>query len=154
MAKNKSFFNKIVTVTATVAAVGGVCYVFRDKIKNSSLYKLTLDKLSNLYERQGDDFDDDFEDFSFDDDDTFDEVFSEGEKSEREYTSITINAKEETQEETSKETAEEATDNSIPTIDFTVKESEEPEVLSYENEGLSDVSEDPDVLEEQDKLDF
>lgn len=154
MAKNKSFFNKIVTVTAAVAAVGGVCYVFRDKIKNSSLYKLTLDKLSNLYERQGDDFDEDFEDFSFDDDDTFDEVFSEGEKSEREYTSITINAKEETQEETSKETAEEATDGSIPTIDFTVKESEEPEVLSYENEGLSDVSEDPDVLEEQDKLDF
>lgn len=63
-------------------------------------------------------------------------------------------------------------DESIPTISFgtdfsTSSSSEAPvfnttddssseseEVIAYENEGLSDVSEDPDVLEEQDKLDF
>lgn len=122
-------------------------------------------------------------------------MFSEEDKSEREYTSITINAKEDNAsddttedaapaEESDKETASEesleeskeyaaseeitetsqteesdvtyTTDAVIPTIDFgTSKASDdEPEVLGYENEGLSDVSEDPDVLEEQDKLDF
>lgn len=232
MAKNKNFFSKLLTFTAAAAAVGGACYVFRDKIRNSPLYKATLDKAYDLYdkwkERQDDDLDDDFEDFSFDEDDDFDDVFSTEDKSEREYTSITINAKEEPIEETNDETedrpkedeapqpdtashiedtpiedetsqkedapqenetsqkedtpqenetsqdnetlqesevptvttpSEESDDTSadgiIPTIPFGTKDSEEEqEVLGYENEGLSDVSEDPDVLEEQDKLDF
>ena len=48
MAKNKHFFGKFLAFTATAAAVGGACYVFRDKIKNSPLYKATLDKACDL----------------------------------------------------------------------------------------------------------
>ena len=202
MAKNKNFFSKLLTLTAAAAAVGGACYVFRDKIKSSPLYKATLDKAYDLYdkwkERQEEEDDDDFEDFSFDEEDDFDDVFSDEDKSEREYTSITINAKEDTvedstedsteapseetvQEDATPQPAEEApkdevpqeeevspvtvqdeeasdtpSDGIIPTIPFGTKDTpeNEPEVLGYENEGLSDVSEDPDVLEEQDKLDF
>ena len=194
MAKNKNFFSKLLTLTAAAAAVGGACYVFRDKIKSSPLYKATLDKAYDLYdkwkERQEDEDDDDFEDFSFDENDDFDDVFSDEDKSEREYTSITINAKEDSVESPNEEAVQEdetsqpaenspiaeapqedevspaviqdeepnitPSDGIIPTIPFGTKDTleDEPEVLGYENEGLSDVSEDPDVLEEQDKLDF
>lgn len=194
MAKNKNFFSKLLTLTAAAAAVGGACYVFRDKIKSSPLYKATLDKAYDLYdkwkERQEDEDDDDFEDFSFDENDDFDDVFSGEDKSEREYTSITINAKEDSVESPNEEAVQEdetsqpaenspiteapqedevspaviqdeepnitPSDGIIPTIPFGTKDTseDEPEVLGYENEGLSDVSEDPDVLEEQDKLDF
>ena len=207
MAKNKNCFNKLLALTATVAAVGGACYVFRDKIKNSPLYKTALDKAYDLYDkwkdRQSDD--DSFDDFDFDEDDDFEDIFSEEDKSEREYTSITINAKEDTsstdvaddsavtdntEDDKAPDTSEDTvsaevevpassdteapdaevssipqveesdvtytTDAVIPTIDFgtSTTSDDEPEVLGYENEGLSDVSEDPDVLEEQDKLDF
>ena len=117
-------------------------------------------------------------------------MFSDEDKSEREYTSITINAKEDSVESPNKEAVQEdetsqpaenspipeapqedkvspaviqdeepnitPSDGIIPTIPFGTKDTseDEPEVLGYENEGLSDVSEDPDVLEEQDKLDF
>lgn len=220
MAKNKHFFGKFLAFTATAAAVGGACYVFRDKIKNSPLYKATLDKACDLYDkwkyRDFDDDEDGFEDFAFDDDDSFDDVFSDEDKGSREYTSITINAKEDDtsdqEENTSDSISDENTDSNTETADnsFTAEEpvspaqdatsteepaaeptvsaqddssessndtdsvipiihlstpdtasasteesaSEAPEVLGYENEGLSDVSEDPDVLEEQDKLDF
>lgn len=203
MAKNKHFFGKFLAFTATAAAVGGACYVFRDKIKNSPLYKATLDKACDLYDkwkyRDFDDDEDGFEDFAFDDDDSFDDVFSDEDKGSREYTSITINAKEDDtsdqEENTSDSISDENTDSNTETADnsFTAEEptvsaqddasesgndtdsvipiihlstpdtasastkesaSKEPEVLGYENEGLSDVSEDPDVLEEQDKLDF
>lgn len=198
MAKNKNCFNKLLTFTATVAAIGGACYVFRDKIKNSPLYKAAVDKAYDLYDKWKDRQDDDdaFDDFDFDEDDDFEDIFSEEDKSEREYTSITINAKEEKASEetaddsetpnTTEDTASEATEVSaepnadsaseeitgtsqaeesdvtyttdavIPTINFGANKAsnDEPEVLGYENEGLSDVSEDPDVLEEQDKLDF
>ncbi len=207
MAKNKNCFSKLLALTATVAAVGGACYVFRDKIKNSPLYKAALDKAYDLYDkwkdRQSDD--DSFDDFDFDEDDDFEDIFSDEDKSEREYTSITINAKEDTsstdvaddsavtdntEDDKTPDTSEDTvsaevevpaasdteapdeevssipqveesdvtytTDAVIPTIDFgtSTTSDDEPEVLGYENEGLSDVSEDPDVLEEQDKLDF
>ena len=78
MAKNKNCFNKLLALTATVAAVGGACYVFRDKIKNSPLYKTALDKAYDLYDkwkdRQSDD--DSFDDFDFYEDDDFEDIFS------------------------------------------------------------------------------
>ncbi len=182
MAKDKHFFGKFLAFTATAAAVGGACYVFRDKIKKSPLYKATLDKAYDLYdkwkERKEED-EDDFEDFSFEEEsDDFEDVFTSGDKSNREYTSITINFKEEPEEEPEEQQEEEnienteaTADSDIPMIDFganttvnsdptpdvassSTSEEAQPEVLGYENEGLSDVSEDPDVLEEQDRLDF
>lgn len=207
MAKKKNTFGKFLAFTTAVAAIGGTCYIFRDKIKQSSLYKASASKLADIYDKVSDKFCDQKEDeFFFDDEDEdFEEVFSEEAKKGREYTSITINTKEEPDasdntpespaeqdipvsedfEETSANTEtvpdfeqpeaaavsdrkEVFSEETIPTISFgsssqaaedsspdsaSDKEDAE-EITGYENEGLSDVSEDPDVLEEQDTLDF
>ncbi|MCM1180502.1 MAG: hypothetical protein NC347_09620 [Clostridium sp.] len=286
MAKKNSTLGKLLALTTAVAAIGGTCYIFRDKIKTCPLYQKASDKLCNLKNSISDKFGDN-DDFCFDDDDfdnTSDDVFADNEHG-REYTSIAINAKEQntdsaTPEDTdSSDTAEaqtpaensentdtaeaqtpaeslentdtaeapasvwntETTDNTeaqtsslntetpditgfhtvgdspevsndnsdkeedilpkedmteitndtnaaeqedsalpaeesdipasedvIPTISFdnpfnstgifsedkAKENAATAEVTGYENEGLSDVSEDPDVLEEQDKLDF
>ena len=165
MAKNNHTLGKLLAFTTAAAAIGGACYVFRDKIKQSPIYQKAMDKLSGLMDKDSEDFTDD--DFFFDEEDTF----SEDSAMDREYTSITMNAK---QEEESELSATEDDTESIPTIPFgsssfstpvstpeppTVTETAKPEqtedtVSGYEYEGLSDVSEDPDVLEEQDRLDF
>ncbi len=216
----KNSFGKFLAFTTTVAAIGGVCYVFRDQIKESSVYKKATDKFSDLKNRVQDKFASDDDDFFFDEDfedDFEDDVFDEDAKKNREYTSITINQKddnesvsEDTEEpsvteeaneteadseesdETEVDAQEEATtdmneddtetesqseekvavdsnedlkeifsDVSIPTISFTSDEkttdadaTKDEEVLGYENEGLSDVSEDPDVLSDMDRLEF
>jgi len=219
MAKKKNTLGKLLAFTTAAAAIGGTCYIFRDKIKSSSLYQKTADKLSNLKDNISDKFCED-DDFFFDDDDFEEEeedIFADTEHG-REYTSITINAKEQTENDTSAddteasdipasdsstdtseslnepsaieemkeisehvddaektdeaqtgtESLEPAFEETIPTISFgtsfdsakvmTEKASTEDaaaaEITGYENEGLSDVSEDPDALEEQDKLDF
>lgn len=252
MAKKNHTLGKLLALTTTVAAIGGVCYIFRDKIQQSAIYQKSSDKLSGLFGKKSDDFAED--DFFFDDeDDIFDEDdnFPENSKHNREYTSIAGNSKQEedvphsplpdaepedstpvtedsitpaketnfsaieendttaekeydspiaeenttltseekdvsekendlsTTEETTdtEESLEEVTeifaDETIPTISFggfgtpvstpeppttfesdSSKEESEETVTGYEYEGLSDVSEDPDVLEEQDKLDF
>ncbi|MCR5701632.1 MAG: hypothetical protein K6G76_05740 [Lachnospiraceae bacterium] len=122
MAKKKSFIGKLIAFTTTVAAIGGVCYVFRDKIKESQAFKTASDKAGDLYGTIKGKMNRDEEDFFFDDDDDFfEDDMDINDNSSREYTSI-------------------------PTIDISVP-------TAYENEGLSDTSEDPDVLEEQDKLD-
>lgn len=219
MAKKKNTLGRLLAFTTAVAAIGGTCYIFRDKIKSSSLYQKTADKLSNLKNNISDKFCED-DDFFFDDDD-FEEdgedIFADTEQG-REYTSITINAKDQAENDTSAddteasdmpasgifadtseslsehstleemqeisehednvekadedqaatESLEPAFEETIPTISFgtsfdsakvmTEKASTEDaaaaEITGYENEGLSDVSEDPDALEEQDKLDF
>jgi hypothetical protein len=222
MAKKKNSFGKFLAFTTAVAAIGGTCYVFRDKIKACPFYQKSADKLSEIKDSLSDKFcnkeEDDFYSFNDDEDDDFEDVFAEAEQG-REYTSITINPKDTTssedsendeatpsdfnqtktedaqpvveaaeeKEETSSsaelKTAETPTpltetknedeketpvEDSIPTITFgnsfssthivTEDSSKEnaaaAQVTGYENEGLSDVSEDPDVLEEQDKLDF
>ncbi|MDO5155724.1 MAG: hypothetical protein Q4D51_07145 [Eubacteriales bacterium] len=157
MAKNKSILGKLLTVTTAVATIGGVCYVFRDKIKSHPLYEKTKDKLTDAYDSLSYKFPHtDNEDWEEDD---FDSVFSNSEKG-REYTSITIQSKTD-DEETA--TAEEITDtadqdSSIPIISFdqalNTTSAQQDNVTGYENEGLSDLSEDPDVLTDQDKLDF
>ncbi len=184
MAKNKNNFGKLLAFTTTIAAIGGACYIFRDKIKQSSIYKLSADKFNDIYDKFSNKVcTPEEDDFFFDDD--FEEPFSEDSKNEREYTSITINPKEESSNEepdkvsaSSKDSFEDeapddftSTEDSIPTISFhsvtepvtpstedtneeSASASDTAEVTGYENEGLSDVSEDSDVLEEQDRLDF
>ncbi len=219
MAKKNSSFGKFVAFTTAVAAIGGACYIFRDQIKESEAFKKTTDKLSALRNKVSNKFSSDEDDFFFDDefeDDFEDDIFDDNSKSNREYTSITINAKDNSSvansaeevgntEEDSKDIEDDAedlvdnvaedveelsdvakdvandvanavkektevakdevkeifADDSIPTISFnnnTTKDTDETaatdEVLGYENEGLSDVYEDPDVLGDQDKLDF
>lgn len=198
MAKKKNTLGKLLAFTTTVAAIGGACYIYRDKIKQSSIYKTTADKCSDLYSKFKNKMnDEDYDDFFPDDEEEhFDNVFTEEEKQNREYTSITINPKdkseaipedpmvetaiqeepfekaeavEETEElpgeeaieapeDLSVEEAIEEPEVSIPTISFetssTDEVAEKTAVTAYEYEGLSDVSEDPEVLEEQDQLDF
>lgn len=189
MAKKKSTLGKLFAFATTIAAIGGTCYIFRDKIKQSSIYKTALDKLSILTGKDDNDFEDDF--FSEDSADDFEDVFEDTDPN-REYTSITINAKESdsteeqnltdsavedsiakeahTSEPNNAETAAKTTsdkdtsdksaitgrfDESIPTINLNAFSASKPENASgYENENLSDSSDDPDVLAEQDKLDF
>lgn len=216
----KNSFGKLLAFTTTVAAIGGVCYVFRDQIKESAVYKKACDKFCNLRDKVSDKFTSEDEDFFFDDDfedDFEDDVFADDAKKSREYTSITINAKEDNQvtdaakevaedisnavenlkessiqvsedtvenvqntiedvqnasediaedvEETVKDSAEDMkeifADVSIPTISFSSNDIDKQDEISateeptaYENEGLSDVSEDPDVLADMDRLDF
>lgn len=216
MAKKKNTIGKLIAFTTTVATIGGACYIFRDKIKESPIYKTSIDKISDIITKisknKKEAEDDDF--FFDEDDEDFDEIFSEDEKQNREYTSIAINLKdqeeitsniddieqakdeEETVESfsyanpttaemessqfstdsynvdssydntsnfTMKEQEDEKEDEKeeIPTISFSTntttssftKEEETP-ISVFDYEGLSDVSEDPDVLEETDKLDF
>lgn len=159
MGKKNSTFGKLLAFTTTVAAIGGACYIFRDQIKESSIYQKASDKFNGLRNKMNDKYTNEDDDFFFDDDfedDFEDDVFTDDAKKNREYTSITINPKEE-DEAPSPDVAAEA----IPTISFgkdaTDKKDETSateEVLGYENEGLSDVSEDPDTLADMDKLDF
>lgn len=156
MSKKNSTFGKLLALTTTVAAIGGACYIFRDQIKKSSLYKKASEKLESLRDKVSNPSTGEEDDFFFDDeleDDFDDDVFNEDAKQNRDYTSITINAKNE--------------DDSIPTISVDGKPSDlkeetpstdetasKEDITGYENEGLSDVDEDPDVLADMDKLDF
>lgn len=195
MAKKKNTLGKLLAFTTTVAAIGGTCYIFRDKIKASHLYQRAADTLSSLKDNISGRFCDD-DDFFFDADDDFEDdfedIFEDAEPG-REYTSITINAKDnntttantdDSNKSVETEVSDtEKTDNNtvaaeespaitseevIPIINFnssldstnvateenSKKNASDAEVSGYENEGLSDVSEDPDILEDQDKLDF
>lgn len=182
MAKNK--LGKFLAFTTGVAAIGGVCYIFRDKIRESDIYKRVTGTIADWLDK-----DDDYDDFEFDEDDAFDDtdLFSDSAKKNREYTSITINSSDEADDSTEFDETDEINESNEPeqsvevlqdspadetdnqmesendivvnpsiTTDVQIKTDATSDITAeaYENEGLSDVSEDPDVLEEQDKLDF
>lgn len=133
---------KLFKAAATIAAIGGVCYVFRDKIKNSTVY-------------QSLDMDDKVEKVK----NTIKEKMPAKEEPERNYFSLDDAPVEGTIDQQSENTSDISADNAKPEGPehsteeaATVTEETESPIL-YENEGLSDVSEDLDVIEEQDKLD-
>lgn len=160
MAKSK--LGKFIAFTTAVAAIGGTCYVFRDKIKQSEIYNKIVNSLADRMNGD-DDFDTDFDD-DFDDTD----IFSENAKNDREYTSIQITSNTDaSQADTPLDDIpqDDTTKDDTPDMKDTAPSEEDKKdadivvnpslsVSSYEYEGLSDVSEDPDTLEEQDKLDF
>ena len=133
---------KLFKAAATIAAIGGVCYVFRDKIKNSTVY-------------QSLDMDDKVEKVK----NTIKEKMPAKEEPERNYFSLddapvegTIAQQSENPSDISADNAKpEETEHSTEEAATVTEEIESP--ILYENEGLSDVSEDLDVIEEQDKLD-
>ena len=154
----KSFLAKTLTVIGAVAAIGGVCYIFRDKIKASKVYNdLDVDDKINKAKSFITDkmpcCNDDYEDDFFYDDDEDEDIKPSNSSAKRGYTSLDNSTKEDV---ASTDTSNE--DTSIPTISFEdmteINDNTDETPISYENEGLSDVSEDPDVLEYQDKLDF
>ena len=127
---------KLFKAAATIAAIGGVCYVFRDKIKNSTVY-------------QSLDMDDKVEKVK----NTIKEKMPAKEEPERNYFSLDDAPVEGTIDQQSENTSDisEETEHSTEEAATVTEEIESP--ILYENEGLSDVSEDLDVIEEQDKLD-
>lgn len=171
MAK-KSLLGKLFTIAAAAAAIGGACYIFKDKIKASKLYEdLDVDdklhSLKNILKKN-----DDEEDF-FDED----EYIFNTEEDDSNRTYVSLNAEPATadvpavKEEAPKEDTPKE-DETVPTIaldtipdsenSFTSEDTKKEDTpsdtkgetpTSYDMEGLSDVSEDPDVLMEQDLLD-
>lgn len=208
----KGTIGKALAVVGAVAVVGGACYIFRDKIKDSKVYKnLDVDgKLNKVKSLINDNLPvgkkeaaDDEEDFFFDEDEDIsaDDFFNEEDSTGRGYTSINPSSLDEVEsEDTTKNdedfnvddttededftevddddvaadaTSSDDTTNTspvsndspvIPTIDFTntsvaadmteIKADEDDSTVEgYEYEGLSDVSEDSDVLAEEDLID-
>lgn len=158
MAKKKGALGKLLAFTTAVAAIGGVCYVFKDKIAESPLFKSASGKVGDICSSVKNKFSgDDEDDFLFDDWDFPEETDDESEEHvTREYTSITPSKESEDEKETENDTNN-SKEETIPTINLNSdsdKEETDTTVSQYENEGLSDTYEDPDVLEDQDKLDF
>lgn len=155
MSKKGGTIIKIVAVLAGVAAVGTACYLYKDKIKEF-FQKINLkDKIDTAKSFVTDKVlgtgDDDF----FDDADFFDDDPEEGDSDNgnRGYTSINITADDaDTEEETPADDTKEETSGATDATEEAA-ESEEEDDTPYENEGLSDVSEDEDVLAEQTSLD-
>lgn len=154
MSKKSGSFMKVVTVFAGIAAVGAACYIYKDKIKEFFQKAEVKDKLDTAKSFVTDKVlgskDQDF----FDDAEFFDEEAEEPEdNSNRGYTSINISPEEPAAEpvkEAVSAKAEEPREITFATNKDTVTEEED---TPFEYEGLSDVSEDDDVLTEQAALD-
>lgn len=153
MSKKGGTIVKLVAFVAGVAAIGTACYVYKDKIKEF-FEKIELkDKLNTAKSFVTDKVlgtkDDDF----FDDAEFFDDEAEEPEdSSNRGYTSININSEDE------EKPAEPITASVETPVSKTVLLNEkdfapEQEETTFEYEGLSDVSEDEDVLAEEATLD-
>ena len=87
MAK-KGLFGKLLTATAAIAAVGGACYMFRDKIKESKLYEElgVEDKLHSLKNMRKNHEDE--EDFIDEDEYIFEDLEPSDEDMNRTYVSL------------------------------------------------------------------
>lgn len=150
MSKKGGTIIKIVAVVAGIAAIGTACYVYRDKIKEffekidlkSKLESAKAFINEKILGAKEDDF--------FDDADFFDDDATEAEEdtSNRGYTSISINGDEDEEAPATK-----TMDDSAEEAEETVTAEDTEEDTPFEYEGLSDVSEDEDVLEEEASLD-
>lgn len=151
MSKKSGRIIKLVAFVAGVAAIGVACYIYKDKIKEFFEKIQLKEKIESakkfISEKIMGNKDEDF----FDDADFFDdEEFEEEDATNRGYTSITIT----TEEEEADAPAEEPVAPSVEPVSFTAPAVEETtEDIPYEYEGLSDVSEDEEVLEEEASLD-
>lgn len=168
MAKG-GLLGKLLTAAACGAAIGGACYMFRDKIKESKIYEdLKIDDklmtLRDLFAKDVKDEEDYFDEdeYIFETDDTATES---DDNASRSYVSLntmdTIPEDDETDSGNEEavpepETSDNTTDDSVPTISLHTEapNDDKGETPSgYDMEGLSDVSEDPDILMEMTKLD-
>ena len=148
---------KLFKAAATIAAIGGVCYVFRDKIKNSTVYQsLDMDdkveKVKHTIKEKMPAKEETADRDYFSLDDAVDNTDTNAEAA----TVADVTAKVDDLlsdiPSTSEDAAPEETVAEEAATEDVAKEEESP--ILYENEGLSDVSEDLDVIEEQDKLDL
>lgn len=152
---------KLFKAAATIAAIGGVCYVFRDKIKNSTVYQsLDMDDkvekvkhtIKEKMPAKEETADRDY--FSLDDAVDNTDTNTEAATVAESVSDVTAKVDDLLSDipSTSEDAAPEETVAEEAATEDVAKEEENP--ILYENEGLSDVSEDLDVIEEQDKLDL
>lgn len=161
MSKKSGSIVKIVAFVAGIAAVGTACYVYKDKIKEFLEKNDVKGKLNQAKDFVSDKLSKNSNEDYFDDAEFFDDDVEE-DTSNRGYTSITITSGEDSEDSESEEEATPAVEAvkeavapveekvTIPVEDADSKE-EVPE--GYEYEGLSDVSEDEDVLADEAALD-
>lgn len=155
MSKKFGKIMKVVTVFAGIAAVGTACYLYKDKIKEF-FEKIELkDKLDSAKSFVTDKILGSKEDDFFDDAEFFDsEAEEEEDTSNRGYTSININTEEPAAPVTA--VAEEPKHFEFVSREDSSEEetvTSDDEEVTFEYEGLSDVSEDDDVLAEESALD-
>ena len=152
---------KLFKAAATIAAIGGVCYVFRDKIKNSTVYQsLDMDdkvekvKHTSKEKMPAKEETADRDYFSLDDAVDNTDTNAEAATVAESVSDVTAKVDDLLSDipSTSEDAAPEETVAEEAATEDVAKEEESP--ILYENEGLSDVSEDLDVIEEQDKLDL
>lgn len=159
MSKKGGTIVKIVAVVAGIAAVGTACYVYKDKIVEffqKLKLKEKVDSVKSFVDENvlGKKDDDYFDDADFFDDDN--DAVADSETGSRGYTSITI-----TTDDSEEEPAEEADDEPVKAESEDAPQSTEAakaadtetDVEEYENEGLSDTSEDEDALADEAALD-
>lgn len=159
MSKKGGTIVKIVAVVAGIAAVGTACYVYKDKIVEffqKLKLKEKVDSVKSFVDENvlGKKDDDYFDDADFFDDDS--DAVADPETGNRGYTSITI-----TTDDSEEEPAEEAADEPVKAESEDAPQSTEAaeasdaetDVEEYENEGLSDTSEDEDALADEAALD-
>lgn len=159
MSKKGGTIVKIVAVVAGIAAVGTACYVYKDKIVEffqKLKLKEKVDSVKSFVDENvlGKKDDDYFDDADFFDDDN--DAVADSETGNRGYTSITI-----TTDDSEEEPAEEAADEPVKAESEDAPQSTEAakaadaetDVEEYENEGLSDTSEDEDALADEAALD-
>ena len=159
MSKKGGTIVKIVAIVAGIAAVGTACYVYKDKIVEffqKLKLKEKVDSVKSFVDENvlGKKDDDYFDDADFFDDDS--DAVADPETGNRGYTSITI-----TTDDSEEEPAEEADDEPVKAESEDAPQSTEAakaadaetDVEEYENEGLSDTSEDEDALADEAALD-
>lgn len=159
MSKKGGTIVKIVAVVAGIAAVGTACYVYKDKIVEffqKLKLKEKVDSVKSFVDENvlGKKDDDYFDDADFFDDDS--DAVADRETGNRGYTSITI-----TTDDSEEDPAEEAADEPVKAESEDAPQSTEAakaadaetDVEEYENEGLSDTSEDEDALADEAALD-
>jgi hypothetical protein len=161
LSKKSGSIVKIVAFVAGIAAVGTACYVYKDKIKEFLEKNDVKGKLNQAKDFVSDKLSKNSNEDYFDDAEFFDDDVEE-DTSNRGYTSITITSGEDSEDSEREEEATPAAEAvkeaaapveekvTIPVEDADSKE-EAPE--GYEYEGLSDVSEDEDVLADEAALD-
>ncbi|MCM1499780.1 MAG: hypothetical protein NC124_15060 [Clostridium sp.] len=100
MAKKDHTLGKLLALTTVAAAVGGVCYIFRDQIRESSIYRKSTNTLLGLLQKlPGQNNNQENNNFSLkSEEDDFSDCIFPDKKNVREYTPIHFNAKEEAEE--------------------------------------------------------
>lgn len=105
-------FKSLVKVGVAAAAVGGICYAFKDKIKESKVYQEydLDDKIQKVKSTIKDKMpkSDNEKDYVDDDEIFFDDL--DASSTERDYVSIDTDSKDEDAEDTNAETSDEATE--------------------------------------------